>query len=206
MHPRDPDVVRLLLRRTYVTRARAGIYTPCPTCFFLFSRTLLSLSATYHYLASLYLWRVPAAAYLSFAFVLGLSSLLSLCLSFSRPSSAFFSLAFLSFPSTLTLAASRLWARRRYHRGNRHSIRRDESILFPAKNKLLVGASRERATRRNAVSLAVLSPLRPFSLHSLYVRVWLFFNRSFALAHANCAFFSRRGSSGDSKCDLCGVS
>lgn len=127
-------------------------------------------------------------------FVFLLPSLFSFSLSLSFPSfSVLFLLTFLSFPFSFPPAASQLWARRRYHRGNRHSIRRDESILFPAKNKLLVGASRERAAQRNGVSLAALSPLRPFPPHSLYVRVWLFFNRSFALALANCAlFFSSR--------------
>lgn len=66
-------------------------------------------------------------------------------------------------------AAARLWARRCwYHRGNRHSIRRDESILFPAKNKLLVEAYLARSSFRAVYLLSLFvslslasSPLPP---------------------------------------------
>lgn len=63
----------------------------------------------------------------------------------------------LTLVSATPSAAVRLWARRCwYYRiaGNRHSIRRDESILFSAKNKLLVGAYLARSSFRAAYLLS----------------------------------------------------
>lgn len=60
------------------------------------------------------------------------------------------------------LRPPQLWARRCwYHRGNQHSIRRDESILFQAKNKLLVGVYLARSSFRAAYLLSSTVSLLP---------------------------------------------
>lgn len=87
--------------------------------------------------------------------------------------------------SSLSSVAALLWARCCwYHRGNWHSIRRDESILFSAKNKLLMGAYFARSSIHATYLLSSsIPPLSHFLFLSpsliTFLRIYLEFKIKF---------------------------